>query len=337
MQAIHGPLQGRRAAPVLLRGRPADLAAHSAHALTVVYALISLYGVASIGLMVTHRVGLTSEHAILLVLIAAGLAPRLRSLVRAFLPFLFVAVMFEDLGAIRPLVEGSVRAAGPAAFERGIFGGVDVSSWLQQHLGGLHGVQWWQIPLIAEYLAHFVAPILAGLWLWWRFRARFGEYVAAYSLVMAAGFAVYLLFPEMPPWLASQHGLLSSPVQRDVVSALHHVPVIGGIYAGADLYPNGAMPSLHVAVPMVIALSVIGARGGGRRRWLWLLYPLTVGFAVVDLGEHYVADVVVGLVFGALCYAVTSLRVNRVLDRAIPTATKPVVSSSAVVSEGVVP
>ena len=280
---------------------PAAPARRSAGALRLVHTGIRVYAVVSIALVATHRVGLTSEHAILLVLVAAGLVPRLRGLVRDWLPFLFVAVMFEDLGALQPLVASGVHAAGPAALERAVLG-VNAAPWLQAHLGGLNGPEWWQVPLIAEYLAHFLAPLLAGAYLWWRHRERFGGFVAAYMVVMATGFAIYIVFPEMPPWLAAQHGIVA-PVQRDVVSALNHLGAMGHVYAGADPFPDGAMPSLHVAVPTVIALSLL-ARARGRVRWLWLLYPLTAGFAVVDLGEHYVADVVVGLAVGVAAWAV---------------------------------
>jgi len=273
----------------------------SSRPLVVLQWCIAAYAVGSFGLIAAHKVGLTSEHAILLVLVAAGAVPRFRRLVRDWLPFLFVGVMFEDLGAVQPLIAGSVHASGPAAFERAIFG-VNLAPWLEQHLGGLHGPTWWQVGLVAEYLAHFVAPIAAGAWIWWRCRSRFGSFVAAYTLVMAAGFGVFLLFPEMPPWLAAQQGLIA-PVQRVVVAALSHLGGFGQLYSGADPFPDGAMPSLHVAVPMVIALSLIAALRSGRRRWLWLLYPLTMSFTVVDLGEHYVADAVVGLAFGALCWA----------------------------------
>lgn len=270
-------------------------------ALTVLYGAISVYAVGSLALVATHRVGLTSEHVILLGLVALGLVPRLRVIVRDWLPFLFIAVMFEDLGALQPLLAGGIHAAGPAVLERDIFGGVNVGPWLQQHLGGLGGVTWWQIPLVLEYLAHFATPLIAGGYLWWRHRDRFGTYVTTYALVMAAGFAVYLLFPEMPPWRAAEQGLIA-PVSRTVVTALTHLGGFGHFYAGADPYPDGAMPSLHVAVPTIIALSLIDTLRG-RTRWLWLLYPLTISFAVVDLGEHYVADAVVGLAFGVLCWA----------------------------------
>jgi len=120
---------------------------------------------------------------------------------------------------------------------------------------------------------------------------------------MASGFVVYLLFPEMPPWLAAQHGWLP-PTHRYVVETLQGMSGLGRLYAGADPEPNAAMPSLHVAVPMVIAATAIAVRGWRRpASWLWLLYPLTVSFGVLYLGEHYVADVVVGAVLGAVAFA----------------------------------
>ncbi len=307
--AAAGAQPRRNPAAVVARVRPAA-------ALRLVNAGIAAYAVASVALVATHRVGLTSEHVILLGLVAAGLVPRLRVLVRDWVPFLFIAVMFEDLGALQPLVAGSVHAAGPAILERRVLG-VDAAPWLQARLGGLVGAVWWQLPLVGEYLVHFLAPLLAGGWLWWRHRSRFEGFVAAYTLVMALGFAGYLLYPEMPPWLAAQHGLVP-PVGRVVVSVLDHLGGVGALYSGADPFPNGAMPSLHVAVPMVIALTMMA---GQRRRIsrIWLLYPLTISFAVVDLGEHYVSDVVAGLALGAACWAVVEM-VSRLAARRASTA-----------------
>src|SRR5262249_15172480 len=103
----------------------------------------------------------------------------------------------------------------------------------------------------------------------------------------------------------------------------------GGFYAGADPEPNAAMPSLHVAVPMLIACAAIGKASRHRRlAWLWMLYPLTIGFGVVYLGEHYVAGTVIGLALGALCYVV----VDRLVDRFGKTtrAATPLVSATSV-------
>jgi membrane-associated phospholipid phosphatase len=40
---------------------------------------------------------------------------------------------------------------------------------------------------------------------------------------------------------------------------------------------------------------------------MWMLYPATVSFGVIYLGEHYIADVVVGLALGIACYAAAEL------------------------------
>jgi hypothetical protein len=213
------------------------------------------------------------------------------------------------MGALQPLVAGGVHAAGPAAFERAILG-ANAAPWLQAHLGGLTGPAWWQFPLVAEYLAHFLTPLLAGGYLWWRHRSRFGAYVAAYMVVMATGFAIYLVFPEMPPWLAARDGLLPH-VQRIVVDTLQQLGGFGQFYAGADPEPNAAMPSLHVAVPMAIACTVVAVRGVRHRwSWLWMLYPLSISFGVLYLGEHYVADAVVGLLLGGVAFVVAAMARN---------------------------
>jgi membrane-associated phospholipid phosphatase len=62
------------------------------------------------------------------------------------------------------------------------------------------------------------------------------------------------------------------------------------------------MPSLHFATSAMAAyvLADLGPLHGA----LGWAYALTLGFALVDLGEHYVADLLAG---GALMYAVTRL------------------------------
>jgi membrane-associated phospholipid phosphatase len=268
----------------------------------LVYTAMAVYAVASMGLMATRHVGLTSEHIVILCLVAFAAAGRARPFVWDWLPFVFVAVMFEDLTGAGARIAGSVHVVAPILLEKSLFGGVVWTWWLQEHLdGGLVG-RVLGLALAGEYLFHFAAPLVAGLWLWLWHRERFGSFVGAYILVMAAGFLVYLLYPEMPPWLAAQTGRLP-PVHRIVVETLQGMGSFGTLYAGADPEPNAAMPSLHVAVPMVIACAAATVRGVRRpSSWLWLLYPVTISFGVVYLGEHYVADVLVGLALGVTCH-----------------------------------
>jgi len=268
----------------------------------VVYGAMIVYTIASIGLMATRSVGLTSEHVILIGILVFSLVAKARPFVWDWLPFLFVAVMFEDLTSVSAALAGTVNAAAPIMLERSMLGGAVATTWLQAHLGagGLVGAL--NAVLTSEYLLHFAAPLAAGLWLWIRHRDRFGHFIAAYIILMTSGFIVYLVYPEMPPWLAARNGLLP-PVHRIVGESLEQLRGFGSFYAGADPEPNAAMPSLHVAVPMLIACTVVGlTRRRHRSAWLWVLYPLTISFGVVYLGEHYIADAVIGLALGLCCY-----------------------------------
>lgn len=292
----------------------------------LVYSAMLLYAVASIALMATRQVGITSEHAILLCLVAFAIFGKARPFVWDWLPFLFVAVMFEDLTGVGERLAGSLHTVGPIVFERTILGGVVATTWLQDRLG--HGTfqHIFATGLVIEYLFHFAAPLVAGLWLWFRHREWFSTFVSAYVLVMALGFMIYLVFPETPPWLAAKHGLLPH-VQRMVVDTLSQVGGFGHFYAGADPEPNAAMPSLHVAVPMVIACTVIAVQGARRlRSWLWMLYPLTLSFGVLYLGEHYLADAVVGIALGWLCFMIAVRTRNW---GAVPAAVKQAVAVTA--------
>ena len=69
------------------------------------------------------------------------------------------------------------------------------------------------------------------------------------------------------------------------------------------------MPSLHSAYPLLVAL-FIGKLFG--RRWgaVAMLYPISVWFGVVYLGEHYVFDVIAGAIHALGAF----LLVNRLMD-----------------------
>jgi hypothetical protein len=306
---------------------PQRRSVHAFRQRPLVYGAMAAYAVLSIALMATHAVGITSEHAILIGLVLFAIVGKARPFVWDWLPFLFVAVMFEDLTGVGAQIAGAVHTAGPILFEKTLLGGVVATTWLQDRLG--HGTlqHIFSTALVAEYLFHFAAPLCAGLWLWWRHREWFSTFVTAYVLVMSIGFLVYLIFPEMPPWLAAREGLIPH-VQRMVVDTLQQVGGFGHFYAGADPEPNAAMPSLHVSVPMAIACTVVAVRGARRwSSWVWMLYPLTLSFGVLYLGEHYVADAVVGIVLGAVAFGVAAMGRNWG-TRFVP-ATVPAVSGGA--------
>ena len=271
----------------------------------VVYGVLLAYAAVSTTLMLVHAVGVTSDHALLLILVIAAIVAPARAIVWDFLPFLSVGVMFSDVGT---MVERNTEAAhtlAPITIERSLLGGNVAAVWLQDHLRAVAAVI--DVPLALVYLSFFAAPIVFGLWVWLRHRDHFALFVGAYVGMMAVGFLVHVIYPETPPWLAARDGVLPY-VDRITVTLLNHLGAVGRLYSGADPAPYGAMPALHVAVPSLIAATAIGIRGRRPgRAWLWVLYPVTMAFATIYLGEHYLLDALAGMTLGFLSYAVATL------------------------------
>ena len=249
--------------------------------------------------------------ALCAVAVAALLLPVPQWLTR-WAPMVLIAIVFMALGGLSQRQGGHASSTLLIAGDRALTGTV-VPVWLQQHLPGLLGAP--AGALTAVYLAHYVAPLATAWWLWRRHPARFDGFVATYMLAMVIGFAVYLTFPQSPPWYASQHGLLPH-VQRSVIDVLQSLHV-GSLYAGADPEPFGAMPSLHVTIPVLVAAALIGALRS-RWRWLWLLYPATVAFAVLLMAEHYLTDTLAGVAVALVAMAVVGLLPSRLLSGAGP-------------------
>ena len=129
-----------------------------------------------------------------------------------------------------------------------------------------------------------------------------------------------------PPWLAAQQGAISDHVARITGRGWYHLKA-GDFHQKLSAVGNpvAAMPSLHAAVSLFVAL--YGAsRLRSRWRWLLLLYPLTMAFTLVYYAEHYVIDILAGYAVAGLVlwgcarweHSRAQDRLGRVLTEAIP-------------------
>jgi len=109
----------------------------------------------------------------------------------------------------------------------------------------------------------------------------------------------YFLAPEAPPWWASEkEGRMGGEIERVarlvVCDLLKREPPKEG---GAPGNPWGAMPSDHISSAAITAMGLSEVSPAyGAIGWT---YVAAASFAIVYLGEHYVADVVVGLLVAA--------------------------------------
>ena len=176
----------------------------------------------------------------------------------------------------------------------GVFG-ANPTAWLQarlfvpDHFGPL------DYATSAVYVSYFVVLHVVAFYLWSRRRELFGLYAGAMLLCFYTGLLACFIVPTAPPWLAAQHGDIAGVhrVFQDMVGSGAHSS------AGAAVGQNdvAAMPSLHMAITVVVALFAWSQ--DRRLGLLGAVYAAGMGFSLVYLGEHYVADVLAGVVFAA--------------------------------------
>ncbi|HEV7562534.1 MAG TPA: phosphatase PAP2 family protein [Solirubrobacterales bacterium] len=140
----------------------------------------------------------------------------------------------------------------------------------------------------------FIEPYLALVVILTRHNERFPRAARQMAAVFDLGCAGYFAVPTAPPWWAAEQGLAGEAVRRIMVEVGEKTwgPAWPRMYGTLGGNPWAAMPSLHFATSVSAALSLSEAgRVEGALGWS---YALTLGFALVYLGEHYVTDLAAG-------------------------------------------
>lgn len=152
--------------------------------------------------------------------------------------------------------------------------------------------------LVWSHWLWFLFPHGTVAYVMWRHPERFPRTAALTYAVFDLGLIGYWAVPTAPPWYASLHGRLGE--QGDV--AIRRMMVEHGeafwkdswepLYSVLGGNPLAAMPSLHFATSLMAAhLLTEAGPVEGAVGWT---YALTLGFALVYLGEHYLIDLLVG-------------------------------------------
>lgn len=181
--------------------------------------------------------------------------------------------------------------------------------------------RWYDVLFTTVYASHFVTGLTIAAVLWVRNRAEWIRWMRRYVIINFGALAVYIVYPMMPPWMASEKGALGADVTRITSRGW------GDLGLGRfDLVlqgvgnPVAAMPSLHAGITFLVAIYGI-QRLRSRWRWLLVAYPLLMCTALVYYAEHYVIDLVAGAALAVVVLAGCELW-ERSRDRA-PLRVKP--------------
>ncbi len=187
-----------------------------------------------------------------------------------------------------------LRTRFPIVADRAVGLGRLPSVRLQRALAHLPGIGKVDRFLTWVHWLWFLEPYAALLYILIRHPQHFPRAARQLAAVFDVGCVGYFLVPTAPPWWSSEQGLTDEEVRRIMVGVGEETwrGAWPSMYAALGGNPWAAMPSLHFATSTMaaIALSEAGAAPGAAG---WA-YALTLGFALVYLGEHYVTDLAAG-------------------------------------------
>lgn len=187
-----------------------------------------------------------------------------------------------------------LRIRYPIVLDRAIGCGRLPNARLQGALARLRGVGGLDRFLTWVHWLWFIEPYAALLFILLRHPDRFPRAARQLAAVFDLGCAVYFATPTAPPWWASRNGHTGEEVRRimEEVGKETWKSAWPGMYKALGGNPWAAMPSLHFATSLTAAISLSKTgRAAGAAGWT---YALTLGFALVYLGEHYVTDLAAG-------------------------------------------
>jgi membrane-associated phospholipid phosphatase len=215
---------------------------------------------------------------------------RSRRFVKDWFPFVALFLGYEAFYGLIPSLSGAVHVVEPIDADLRLFGFVPT----------LVLQQFYRSPFL-DYLGaffyslHFILPVAFAFVLWRFYPKSYGRYTLTLVLGTYAALLTFLFYPVAPPWSGVHAVRVLFQLDQNL-----GVPFYRTFF---DLFrsdPNAAFPSLHSMYPWLVALYAFKLV---RVKALPVLaLPFGVWFSAVYLGEHYVVDVIGGVVYGTCAF-----------------------------------
>ncbi|MBA3757685.1 phosphatase PAP2 family protein [Candidatus Saccharibacteria bacterium] len=229
-------------------------------------------------------------------------------MLRRLLPFVAVLLVYESFRGFADELGAQVNFTLAPAADELLFGGLPTT--YLQNLLWTGSVSWYDFVFYGAYLLHFILPIALVILIWKTRPKHYWRSVASFTIVAFAAFVTYFLIPAAPPWMAAEQGYIA-PITRisSEVWGAFGLQDFPSLYNSISPNPVAAIPSLHAAWATLISIIVLRLYGG---RWglFSAIYPVLIFIGTVYQGEHYVFDVILGVIYAAAGYYLTYYAVN---------------------------
>ncbi len=236
-----------------------------------------------------------------------------------WLPVAMILVAYLVLHELSTTLVPVAHVQPQLGFDELLFGGTAPTVRLQRALWDPGDPHWYDFAVWLVYLSHFVVTLTVAIVLWVRAYPMFRRFRALFLTVTFAGFLTYVVYPAIPPWLASRRGDMPHSVR--IVRAMWlelGLSDVAAVFGEKSRYafPVGALPSLHAAWPFL--LLVFFWPVAGRWRALLVTYALAMALTLVYAADHFVFDVVLGWTYVVVAVLALRLITNRRRPRRDP-------------------
>jgi hypothetical protein len=271
-----------------------------------VVVLTAVYVMTLCAYMISHRVWFSPDQFFIFAVLGTLAIGKSKAFIRDWGPFLVLFLGYEFLRGLVPLISHNVHIMPMINADKFIFGFIPTIKFQQWFYDPNH-LKWYDFVAVTFYIMHFVTPMVVGYLLWLKDRGYFRKYTVGLLLLSYAAFLTYIIYPAMPPWMASSQGYLPPIHEVTGVVMSHFLPTkisLPSVYKFMRPNPVAAIPSLHAAFPLIIFLFVF--KKSKKASLLVLPYVIGVWFAVIYLGEHYFIDVLIGAVYATSAFLITN-------------------------------
>src|SRR5436190_5377088 len=224
-----------------------------------------------------------------------------RGMVVDWLPFILFLFAYDYARSIADTTGFTPHLNPQLRVESTLFGTPIPTVWLQQHLYHPPAAAWYDYGVWGVYLTHFFGTLTLAVILWRFAYPLFKRWRTLVMWLSAAGFATYVLYPAVPPWLASKEAKIGQVLKvKDQMFAHTGTKAITSAVEKNWVDQTAAMPSLHAAFPLMMMLLF------WHKGWKWRipfgLYALAMAYTLVYTGEHFAVDIFVGWAYALVVY-----------------------------------